>query len=126
MGQPIRLRPAEPVRLDRARLQDLYDEMGPAQAEEVICRAMEALAVRLALIERAYAAGDGAVVARGARGLVAIAEQVGMAGLARVARDVAACALARDAPSLAATLQRLLRTAEGSLTAVWEQAGLSG
>jgi hypothetical protein len=126
MGQPIRLRPAEPVRLERARLSALVAELGPAQAEEVICRAMEALAVRLALIERAYAAGDGAVVARGARSLVAIAEQLGMAGIARVARDVADCARSGDGPALAATLQRLLRQAEGSLLAVWEQADPSG
>lgn len=126
MNEPIRLRPEEPVRLDRARIETLHAALGPAQAEEIVCRAMEELAVRLALLERGYAARDVAALAKGARSLVAIAEQIGMAALARVAADVAACADRRDGPALAATLGRLLRLGDRSLTAVWDAADLSG
>ncbi len=120
MTNVARLRPAEAVRLDRNRIGALYRSAGEQQAEEIICRAMEELAVRLALIERAYSARDRALVAKRARGLVAIAEQVGMTTLARIADDVETCALRGDRTALGATLARLARIADISLTAVWE------
>lgn len=126
MSQFTRLRPDEPVRLERGRLAALYMSVGEAQAEEIICRAMEELAMRLALMERAYAAGEFAALSKGARGLVAIADQVGMTGLARVAGDVALCAERRDGTALGATLARLMRISDRSLTAVWDSADLSG
>lgn len=126
MNQPIRLRPDEPVRLDRGRLGALYASVGEVAAEEIICRAMEELALRLALIERAYAAGELAPLAKGARGLVAIADQVGMGLLARVAADVAVCAARVDGPALGAVLARLMRISDRSLTEVWDSADLSG
>lgn len=121
-----RLRPDEPVRLDRTLISALYASAGESQAEEIICRAMEELAVRLAQMERAYAAGQQALLGKGARSLVAIADQVGMTGLAHVARDVALCAERGDATALGATLARLMRISDRSLTAVWDQADLSG
>ncbi len=126
MSQTTRLRPEEPVRLERDRLAALYASVGEVQAEEIICRAMEELAMRLALMERAYAACEMQALAKGARGLVAIAEQVGMTCLAKVAGDVAICADERDSPALAATLSRLMRISDRSLTAVWDTADLSG
>jgi hypothetical protein len=126
MAHLTRLRPDEPVRLERARLAALYASAGEAQAEEIICRAMEELAQRLSALERAYAQGETAALARGARSLGAIAEQMGMTGLARVARDVALCAERRDGPALGAVLSRLVRISDRSLTAVWDTADLSG
>jgi hypothetical protein len=121
-----RLRPAEPVRLERKRLQAIYSSLGPVEAEEIICRAMEELALRLAMIDKAHAARERDALAKGARGIVAIADQVGMCALARVAGDVAICAERRDATALAATLARLLRVSDRSLTAVWDVTDLSG
>lgn len=126
MAQLTRLRPDEPVLLERGRLAELYASAGEFQAEEIICRAMEELALRLALMERAYSARELPAVAKCARGLVAIADQVGMAKLAAVARDVASCAEHGDAAALGATLARLMRISDRSLTAVWDSAGLSG
>lgn len=126
MSQFTRLRPEESVRLERGRLSALYTSVGEVQAEEIICRAMEELAMRLALMERAYAAGEFAALAKGARGLVAIADQVGMTGLVRVAGDVACCAERRDGTALGATLARLMRIGDRSLTAVWDSADLIG
>ncbi|MCU0911195.1 MAG: hypothetical protein MUE98_07580 [Rhodobacteraceae bacterium] len=126
MTRLTRLRPDEMVRLERGQIAALYDSVGKAQAEEIICRAMEELAMRLALMERAYAAAELPALAKSARGLVAIAGQVGMSALARVAADVAACADRRDMPALGATLARLMRISDRSLTAVWDSADLSG
>ncbi len=126
MVQLTRLRPDEPVLLERDRLTALYASLGAVQAEEIVCRAMEELAMRLALMERAYAAGEMLALAKGARGLVAIAGQVGMTSLARVATDVSICAARKDAPALGAALSRLMRISDRSLTAVWDSADLSG
>jgi hypothetical protein len=126
MSDFTRLRPDEPVRLERARLAALYTSVGETQAEEIICRAMEELAMRLALMERAYAAGEFAALAKGARGLVAIADQVGMTGLGRVAGDAALCGERGDGTALSATLARLMRISDRSLTAVWDSADLLG
>ena len=126
MTHLTRLRLDEPVRLEQDRLEELYASVGEAQAEEIICRAMEELAMRLALMERAYAAGDPAPIAKSARGLVRIAEQVGMTKLARVSADVADCALSRDMTALGATLARLMRISDRSLTAVWDSGNLFG
>ncbi len=124
--QPTRLRLVEVVRLERRCLADLYAQLGEPAAEEVICRAMEELAMRIAMLDRSQAAGDWAALAKGARSLVAIAEQVGMTLLAHVAADVTHCAERCDVPATAATLARLVRTAERSLTAVWDSHDLSG
>ena len=51
---------------------------------------------------------------------IAIAEQIGMDVLARVAGDVTYCIDRKDTVALAATVNRLMRTGEGSLTAVWD------
>lgn len=121
-----RLRPEERVRLERGQLAALYESVGKAQAEEIICRAMEELAMRLALMERAHAVAELPALSKAARGLVAIAGQVGMSALAQVAADVAVCADRRDMPALGATLARLMRISDRSLTAVWDSADLSG
>lgn len=112
--------------MEQQQLDTLYASLGEYQAEEVICRAMEELAMRLALIERAYTEHELQSLAKGARGLVKIADQIGMSTLAKVARDVAICADREDRLALAATLARLLRISDRSLMAVWDMADLSG
>ena len=44
----------EEVLLDPGRLQSLYDQLGDVEAEDVVCRAMEELAIRLSMVERLY------------------------------------------------------------------------
>jgi len=110
----------EPVQVDQDRLGALYSEMDPATAEDVVCRAMEELALRMGHCDRLYRKGELDALRKSAKSLVGIADQIGMEVLARVAKDVVACAEARDHVALSATLSRLLRTGEGSLTAIWD------
>ncbi|WP_366140455.1 hypothetical protein [uncultured Tateyamaria sp.] len=114
------IRLAEPVQVNHDRLDALYSEMDPVNAEDVVCRAMEELALRMAHCDRLYRAGNLDELRKSSRSLIAIADQIGMTVLAQVARDVVTCAEARDQVALAATLGRLLRTGEGSLTAIWD------
>lgn len=110
----------EPVRLDAESLESLYSELGPAGAENVVCRAMEELALRLNETTALHRNGDWEELARLARSMGAISRQVGLSSFARVANDVAKCASAGDPIALGATICRLERIGDRSLTAVWD------
>lgn len=114
------IRLCEPVRVDHDRLGALYSELGHAGAEDVVCRAMEELALRMAHCDRLMRAAQYGELRKSARSLIAIADQIGMDLLARVAADVMDCVDTGDSVALAATLGRLLRAGEESLTAIWD------
>ena len=119
------LRHEEGVRLDPDRLGALYAELGHTAAETVVCRAMEELAIRISDMQAFHAQGDVAAVQRAGRLLAKVADQVGMTSLARVAADVCDCADRRDPAALGATLARLVRIGDRSLTAIWDLQDLS-
>ena len=123
--QVTRLPQAEAVRLDPERLGTLYRQLGAKAAEDMICRAVEDLAVRLSQSEGQWHRQDWTGLRKGVRSLAAIADQVGMSALSRVAGDVISAIDANDAVATAATLARLLRVGERSLTAVWDLQDLS-
>ncbi|MBE1285110.1 MAG: hypothetical protein GJ676_17490 [Rhodobacteraceae bacterium] len=106
--------------MDPEKLEDLSRQLGESSAQDVVCRAIEELAVRLAHCERLWRAQDQVKLRKSARSLVAISEQIGMNALARVARDVTQAIDAEDYPAIGATVFRLMRVGERSLTAVWD------
>lgn len=116
----ITLARTEKVGLDAERLGALYRQLGEVAAENVVCRAIEELALRLSHCERQWRSGDRPGLARTARSLIAIAEQVGMTALAQAAENVAQATGRNDTAALGATMHRMLRVGEGSLTQVWE------
>ena len=118
--QVTALQPAERVRLDADRLEALYIQLGARGAEDVVCRALEEIATRLSRAERDYRAARFAEMRKACRGLVGMADEVGMALMARVARDVTMAIDAGDGTALAATFARLLRIAERSLCEIWD------
>lgn len=115
----------ESVRLDPDKLGELYAQLGEAGAEDVVCRAIEELAVRLTHCERLWRQNKMAEMRKNARSLIAISEQIGMTAMAAIARDVTEAVDNEDAPAVAAILFRLLRVGERSLTAVWDQQDLT-
>ncbi|MEQ9474201.1 hypothetical protein [Marinovum algicola] len=110
----------EGVRLDQERIEDLYRRMGDAGAEDVVCRALEEIAVRMSYANKLHKRGDLAEMRKCLRSLSRIADQIGMVALSSVARDVCACIDQNDAVAMAATLSRLARTGDQSLTAIWD------
>lgn len=114
------LRHEEGVRLDPDPLVALFSEMGERAAEQVICRAMESLAARLAMVQRHGDDGRPVQLAEEARRMAALAASVGLASVARVAGDVATAAEIRDHAAQAATIARLVRVGERSLSAIWD------
>lgn len=119
------LRHEEGVRLDPDRIGALYAELGHRSAESVVCRAMEELAVRITDMQAFHARGEFEAVQRSGRLLAKVADQVGMTSLARVAGDVCHCAEGRDPAALGATLARLVRIGDRSLTAIWDLQDMS-
>ena len=120
MEKIIQLKPAEQIRVDSEQLSGLYTNLGEVAAEDIVCRAMEELALRLAHCDRLYRGNDLRGLRKSSKSLVAIAEQIGMNKLARVALCVTDCVDAEDTIALSAVFSRLLRTGEASLTAIWD------
>lgn len=120
MNQVLKIGLKESVQVDQDRLGALYAELGEAGAEDVVCRAMEELALRLSHCSRLSSAGNFQDLRKCARSLIAIADQIGMHKLSRVAKDVITAVDSHDTVAIAATLARLLRIGEQSLTAIWD------
>jgi hypothetical protein len=120
MKHVLNIRLTETVHVDQDRLGALYAELGETGAEDVVCRAMEELALRLSHCRRLHASGNWDDLRKCTRSLIAISEQIGMLVLARVAKDVIHTIDLHDVPAVSATLARLLRIGEQSLTAIWD------
>ncbi len=120
MDQVLKIRLCEKVRVDQDQLSALYAELGESGAEDVVCRAIEELAVRLSHCSRLHADGEWERLRKCVRSLIAIADQIGMVLLARVCKDVVATIDSSDRAATAATLARLLRIGEQSLSAIWD------
>ncbi len=118
--QVLQFRPTEQVNLDQDRLGSLYAQLGSAGAEDVVCRTLEELALRMSHCDQLYRDADWANLRKNTRSLIAIADQIGMMMLSRVAGDVTRCIDNGDLTAVAATLSRLLRIGERSLTAIWD------
>lgn len=120
MKHVTQIKPKESVDVDQDRLGALYAQLGETSAEDVVCRAMEELALRLSLCERLYRSSSWVELRKSVRSLVAIADQIGMSALSSVAGDVTQCIDDKNDVALAATLGRLMRVGEESLTAIWD------
>lgn len=118
--QLLQIKPVETVSVDQDRLGALYSQLGEASAEDVVCRALEELALRLSHSETLFRDRCWADLRKNTRSLIAIADQIGMSALSKVANDVTCCIDRGDTTAIAATLSRLIRVGERSLTAVWD------
>ncbi|MEO0391199.1 MAG: hypothetical protein AAF218_09705 [Pseudomonadota bacterium] len=120
MSNITQLQHCEAVQVDHDRLGELYLQLGEHSAEDVVCRAMEEVSMRMTHCERYYRKGDMTNLRKSVRSMIAIGEQIGMLAVARVAQDVVVCIDRADPIALGATLARLMRAGEGSLSAVWD------
>lgn len=125
MKNIVNIRVTEQIQLDQVRLGTLYAQLGEAGAGDVISRAMEELAVRLAQCDTLWRARNLAQLRKHARSLIAISDQIGMHRLAQVSSDVTVCLDRKDEVAVAATLSRMLRIGERSLSAIWAMEDLS-
>ncbi|QFT58469.1 hypothetical protein FIU94_06475 [Sulfitobacter sp. THAF37] len=115
----FQIKPMEQVCIDPTRLEALYAQLDSANAEDILCRALEDVALRLRHCATLFEQGNLEDLRKNTRTLIAVGDQIGMSAMNRVATDVVICIDSRDDVALAATLSRLLRVGERSLCAVW-------
>ncbi len=120
VDQLTTIMPNERVRLDAERLELLYSKLGEEGADDVLCRAMEEMAIRVKQSEKLYRAGSAKDLRKTVHSLIAIADQIGLQTLSRVAVDVVDCIDSGDWVALGATFSRLVRSSDQSLTAIWD------
>lgn len=118
--QVLQINPMENVSVDQDRLGALYSQLGEAGAEDVVCRALEELALRLSHCDTLFRESGWSDLRKNTRSLIAIADQIGMPALSHVASDVTHCIDQGNMVAVAATLSRLIRVGERSLMAVWD------
>ena len=120
MKHITQIKPQESVAVDSERLKALYAQLGDVSAEDVVCRAMEELALRLSFCDRLHRTTALVELRKSVRSLIARADQIGMSAVSEVAVHVTNCIDQNDRIALAATMGRLTRVGEESLTAIWD------
>jgi len=124
MGKVVHFRPVEMIFVDAEHLVDLARDRGGPRAEFIASAALEEIVERLTAVEAAWRAGEFQRLAKIARSVVGMSEQLGMQTVAVVAGHLARVAVANDHAAMAALVARLVRVGEGSLTAFGDLAHL--
>jgi hypothetical protein len=113
------LRCPDRLQFDAAPMQRLFAAKPKDEAEAIVCRVLEDLAVRLDVLQKGLGAGDLAMMLKPCRKIRLIAEQIGLTGLASTADHVQTCLAQADATALAATMARLERAFDVAVSVVW-------
>lgn len=119
------MRHRERVVIDTTRLDELFQQLGPREAESYVMDRVEEISEHLADFEWQYRQGSLATIAREARVVSKLASDIGLTSLARVVRDLGVSATQDDMVAFRAVWQRLVRIGDRSLAQVWEVPGLS-
>jgi len=117
VGKVTALRPRERLCQDAAPVAAMYRDLGTAQAEQVVTRALGELALTMSGLAQQVRAHDLNDLARQLRRLQRMSEQLGMISLGLVSGDVRLCLEGGDVTAFAAVWARLMRVAERSLAA---------
>ena len=124
MDNVVHFRPVEMIFVDAEHLVGLALDRGVSRAEFIAFAALEEIVERLTSVEAAWRAGEFRRLAKVARSVVGMSEQMGLQTVAEVAAKVAAVAETNDHAALAALVARLVRVGEGSLDAFGDLAHL--
>ena len=90
------------------------------EAEEIVCRMLEDIAMRLDMLQGAKAEQTFSTMERPARRIAAIADQMGLTEVAVAGGHVLTCLAQRDGTGLDATMARLERGFDVAVSEVWE------
>ncbi|MCI5110133.1 MAG: hypothetical protein MRY75_06225 [Marivita sp.] len=109
------LHPRDIASFDMGTLDGLSRDLGPSVAENILCRALEDIAIRFAQIREEYGTGNHQALRKSVHAVIPIAAQIGLPGLSRIGRDVLTCLDQADPVALSATLCRFLRWGETAI-----------
>lgn len=104
---------------DPAPLQSLFAQKEQHVAEEVVCRMLEDIALRLDLLQRGLAARDFVQMHKPAKRVTLIAKQLGLVEVAMTADHVRTCLTQMDGVAIEATMARLERGFDVAVSEIW-------
>lgn len=113
---------SEPVRIDKRRMSDIFNELGERTARHVIAQSLQRLETSLTTTDQALACNDYANAVAHANVLARLAWQIGLPALAAVAQNLGNCVEQCNLTALAAVRARLLRVGDNSLAALRDNA----
>ena len=125
MGEVIELTPAETVGFERAQVDALYGDLGPARAEDILCRALHQMMSRLERADAGFRAENTVAAQKHLRRLAVMSDQIGLTSLGHCARAVQQAMKQKDRIATAATLVRLHRNMRKSIATLGELRDLS-
>ena len=107
------------MHFDPAPLTRLFAERDTQAAEDVVCRMLEDIAMRLDMLQRARAEHAFANMDRPAQRIGVVADQMGLTEVAVAVDHVRRCLLQQDWIALDATMARLERGFDTAVSEVW-------
>ncbi len=107
------------IHFDPAPLTRLFAERHADDAEEIVCRMLEDIAMRLDMLQRGLADHAFPAMERPARRIAAVADQIGLTEVAIAVGHVLTCLAQQDGIALDATMARLERGFDIAVSEVW-------
>jgi len=116
----------EAVFLDQARIAELEKLLGGKDAEAVMTKAMDEIALRLSKSEAQYRKNSWKDLRKTAKSIGAIGEQIGMRSLDRASKNTVDALDGGNYAAISATFARLLRVGDRSLSEFWDLQDITG
>ncbi len=107
------------MHFDPSPLVRLFAERDRHVAEEIVCRMLEDIAMRLDMLQHALAAHEFSKMDRPAMRVGVVADQIGLTEVSIAASHVSDCLAQNDGIALDATMARLERGFDMAVTEVW-------
>lgn len=107
------------MHFDPTPLGRIFAERTAFEAEEIVCRMLEDIAMRLDMLQRALAEHAFDKMDRPARRIAGVADQIGLTEVAIAVGHVTTCLAQQDGIALDATMARLERAFDVAVSEVW-------
>lgn len=104
---------------DPSPLVRLFAERDAKDAEDIVCRMLEDIALRLDMLQRALAVSAFSKMRRPAVRIGVVADHIGLTEVSVAAGHVGACIVQQDWIALDATMARLERAFDMAVSEVW-------
>ena len=123
MAEPDRdvafLRYPDRRHFDPGPLKHLFAHKAAPDAEEIVCRVLEDIAMRLDVMQTEMAQNAFDKILRPAHQVKVVADQIGLTEVVVSVSHVASCVQQRDGIALEATMARLERAFDRAVSEVW-------
>ncbi len=107
--------------LDPEPFSAIVAEKGPIEAEEIVCRVLEDIALRLDVLQMVVADHQFEPVSKQARRIEQVALGLGLLDVQNIAANTAQAATQMDGVAVHALVARLERAFDAAVTEVWAQ-----